>query len=303
MTPTYGSMQGKTCLITGATRGLGQSTALGLARLGATVIIIGRNQTRIENTLALLRAETGNHQVEGIRADLSSQNEIRRVADILLARGNGIDVLVNNVGATRMRYQSSPDGIELTWALNYLGHFLLSNLLLDTLHEAAAKHGEARIIEIASSMYRFANPRLHRMEKQQGYNGVLAYAKSKRAMILFTKEMARRLQGTGVTINAVSPGFVRTGIASGNGVMAKLAMKVIELFSLSPDEGAQPIIHLAASPDVYGISGRYYYQFKCQHDQQTLGHDDDADNLWRVSQAATGDPQSSVLPDASVGKT
>ncbi len=261
MPPVSKLLHGKVCLVTGATRGLGQATAIGLARLGATVVIIGCNQTRIDETLAKIRAETGSIYAEGLLADLSSQHEVRQVAGQFLSRYPRLDVLVNNVGGTFLSYQPSPDGYEMTWALNYLNHFLLTRLLLVSLKETAALSGEARVVELISSIYRLSDPHFDRLPQGGVVQGVLAYAKSKRALIVFACELARRLQGTGVTINAVSPGWVASEIAKSNGWGRSLLMKTLNLFAPSVEKGVQPVIHLASAPELRSVSGKFFMKY------------------------------------------
>jgi NAD(P)-dependent dehydrogenase (short-subunit alcohol dehydrogenase family) len=281
-------MQGKVCLVSGATKGLGRAAALGLAKMGATVLIIGRNPQKVEATLSSLREETRDSNADGFLADLSSQSEVRRVANEILARYPRIDVLINNVGATLLQYQSSPDGIEMTWALNYLNHFLMTYLMLGGLKSAASRNGEARIIELTSSIYRMSSVNFDRRQTHRFYNGVLAYSQSKRAVITYVVELARRLSGSGVTINTVTPGFVRTGIAGGNGLPAKMAMWVVSRFSLPVERGVQPILHLATAPELRGISGKYYNQYRQMTDDPTCTAQATIDHLWQMSERMTG---------------
>lgn len=284
MTNAASSMLGKTCLVTGATHGLGKAAATELARMGASVVIVGRNRARIDNALAVIRQESGNPRVEGLQADLSSMQEIRRLAETFLSRHDSLDVLLNNVGATLLRYQASPDGYEMTWALNYLGHFLLTYLMTGALKTAAAGRGEARIVEVTSSMYRLSRPNFKQLQKERGYNGVLAYAHSKRAMIMYAVELTRRLQDTGVTINAVTPGAVRTGIAGDNGFLAGLMMRVIDYYGLPVAKGVQPILHLATGPELGGVSGRYFKKFKPMPDDPSCHQADEINYLWQLSE-------------------
>lgn len=282
------SMQGKVCLVTGATRGLGQAAALQLAHMGAEVLIIGRSNVRIEDTLAALRQETGNTNVRGFQADLSSQTAVRRVAREILSQYGSLDVLINNVGATLLNYQSTVDGYEMTWALNYLNHFLLTHLLRDALISAAQQQGEARVVELTSSIYRISRDRFERLQKKAGYNGVLAYAQSKRAAIRFACELARRLKGTGVTANAVTPGLVRTDIATTSGWFYSGLMWLINHFALPLSKGVEPIVHLATSPEMRGVSGKYFYRFKERPVQPNGCDPQGGRKLWQLSEAMLG---------------
>jgi NAD(P)-dependent dehydrogenase (short-subunit alcohol dehydrogenase family) len=176
----------------------------------------------------------------------------------------------------------------MSWALNYLNHFLLTHLLLDALRCAAEQNGEARVVEVTSSIYRMSPRAFDRLQKREGYNGVLAYAQSKRALILFAVELARRMQDSGVTINAVTPGLVRTDIASGNGLFYSGLMGLINRFALPLEKGIRPILRLAASPEMRGVSGRYFYQFE----QPPLPHSTvdplACRKLWQMSEAMLG---------------
>lgn len=275
---------GKICLVTGGTRGIGQEIAHQLARRGAQIIIVGRNPERIENTLAALRAVSHKDRVMGIQADLSTLDGVRHVARVFQENYDRLDLLVNNVGATLLRFQQSADGYEMTWALNYIGHFLLTHLLLDRLKRAARERGEARIIEVTSSMLRFADPRFPRLQSAKGYNGVMAYAQSKLAINMFTRELARRLTGTGVTINAVTPGAVRTDIAGDNGWWAAIAKHILNLFAYPPDVGVEPILRLALSPELRGVNGAYYRRYKRMAIPPEWDRRENAERLWRLSE-------------------
>lgn len=286
--PTSTSLQGKVCLVTGATRGLGQAVALGLAKLGAAVVIISRNQQRVTQTLEYLHKQSGNLNLDGYQADLSSQTEVRRVSQAIIACHPTIDVLVNNVGATIMNYQQSVDGYEMSWALNYLNHFLLTHLLADALQCAAKAHGEARVVEVTSSMYRFAKPQFTALLSKDRYNGVLAYAQSKRAMMMFTYELARRWQPLHINVNAVTPGLVKSSIASHEGGWSSHVMRLMNLFALPVEQGIQPILHLAAAPELKGVTGQYYKKFKQMPVDSTCLNPDNVRQLWQLSERMTG---------------
>jgi NAD(P)-dependent dehydrogenase (short-subunit alcohol dehydrogenase family) len=288
MTDQSHSMEGKVCLVTGGTRGIGEATALGLARTGATVVIVGRSWERIERSIESVRAASANKQVYGLQADLAAQADVLRLAEAFLERYPALDVLVNNVGATVLNYQESPDGIELTWALNYLNHFLLTHLLLDVLKATAAERGEARVVEVTSSIYLVSNANLERRQQKRGYNGVLAYAQSKRAMMIFTCELARQLEGTGVTVNAVTPGFVRTGIATTSTLWARLLMRMLQPFALDLEKGVEPIVRLAGSPEMRNVSGRYYARFKQRRMAGDCQASSSGQKLWQISQNQIG---------------
>ena len=249
------TMQGKICLITGGTNGIGKSTAQELARMGATVVIVGRNAQKTSQVVKEIRAASGSETVDSLLADLSSQQEVRRLADEFKSKYSHLHVLLNNAGGFFMRRQLSVDGIEMTFALNHLAYFLLTNLLLDTLKASAP----ARIINVSSDAHASGKIEFDNLQGERNYS-VGAYGNSKLANILFTTELARRLEGTGVTVNALHPGFVATGFAKNNGrVIAALVSIFAPLVARSPAKGAETLIYLASSPSVDGITGKYFY--------------------------------------------
>jgi len=242
------------CLITGATSGIGEVTARELARRGMHVVIVGRSAERVAATVARIKQATG-VDVETLIADLSSQAGVRSVAETFLQRYQRLDVLINNAGGFFASRQVSADGIELTWALNHMSYFLLTNLLIDTLRASAP----ARVINVSSDAHRGGVMRWDDLLFTRGYNGWAAYAQSKLANILFSNELARCLEGTGVTSNALHPGFVATRFAHNNGIIWGGLMALMQrLFAITPEEGAQTSIYLATAPEVATISGRYF---------------------------------------------
>ena len=194
-------MQNKICLITGATSGIGQAAALALAKMGLTVIVVGRSEGRCQNTVAHIQRETGNFHVDYLLADLSVQAQVRQLAADFKARYKRLDVLVNDAGAIFLRRQLSADGIEMNFALNHLAYFLLTNLLLDTLKASAP----ARVVNVASNSHRNSHLDFENLQLKRGYNPMRAYGRSKLANLYFTYELARRLDSTGVTVNAMHP--------------------------------------------------------------------------------------------------
>lgn len=245
-------MNGKTCLITGGTLGMGKESALALAAMGAHVIIVGRDAVRTQAVVQEIQGETGNSKVEGLVADLSSLSEVRRLGQLIRSRFNRLDILMNNAGAIFTEYKKTPEGFERTWALNHLAYFSLTLELLELLKASAP----SRIINIASDMHKIG--RLETTSSPQTYNGHKAYANSKLANIMFTYALARRLEGTGVTVNCVHPGPVATGFAQNNSGFFKWAVLLAKPFLLSAKKGAETGIYLASSPDVAGTSGKYF---------------------------------------------
>ena len=242
------------CLITGATSGIGEVTARELARRGMHVIIVGRSAERVAATVARIKQATG-VDVETLIADLSSQAGVRSVAETFLQRYQRLDVLINNAGGFFASRQISADGIELTWALNHMSYFLLTNLLTDILRASAP----ARVVNVSSDAHRSGVMRWDDLQFTRSYNGWAAYAQSKLANILFSNELARRLEGTGMTSNALHPGFVATRFAHNNGIIWGGLMALMQrLFGITPEDGAQTSIYLATASEVATISGRYF---------------------------------------------
>lgn len=254
MSPQESGMSGKVCLVTGATAGIGFATALGLARQGATVVGVGRNSDKCHAIAARIRQETDNPAVEFVPADLSVQAEVRRFAEEFKLGGVRLDVLVNNVGAFFMSRQVSADGIEMTWAVNYLNVYLLTELLLDTARTSAP----SRVVNVSSAMHSNAQLNFDDLQGARKYSGMKAYGQSKLALLMYTYDLARRLAGTGVTVNALHPGFVASDMYRSSGGFIKLLGPVIKLMAVNPEVGAETSIYLAISPEVEGITGKYF---------------------------------------------
>ena len=249
------NMHGKICLVTGGTNGIGKATAQALAKLGATVVIVGRNAPKTAQLVEEIRIASGNNKVDSLLADLSSQQEVRKLADEFKSKYAHLHVLLNNAGGFFMQRQLSVDGIETTFALNHLASFLLTNLLLDILKASAP----ARIINVSSDAHASGKIEFDNLQGERNFRPS-AYDNSKLANILFTMELARRLEGTGVSVNALHPGFVATGFAKNNGkVIAALVSLFAPLVARSPAKGAETSIYLASSPKVEGMTGKYFY--------------------------------------------
>lgn len=280
-------MTGKTVLITGATNGIGEVTAKELARLGATVIVVGRSREKVDKTVTAIKAQ-GAGDAHYAVADLSSQEQVRDLAAHINATYPRLDVLINNAGAMFTRREETVDGIEMTFALNHLNYFLLTHLLLDLLQRSAP----ARIINTASEASQGSRINFDDLERRRGFQGLNAYAQSKLANLLFTFELARRIEGTGVTVNAMHPGFVGTGFAQNNGglngTITRLGMLVIKPFLLSPAQGADTLIWLASSPDVEGLSGGYYEKRRLIRCNAQAYLPEVQRRLWNVSEQMTG---------------
>lgn len=250
------ALQGKVCLVTGATRGIGRETARGLANMGATVVVTGRDRSRTDDAVRSLGAETGNPRVSGMVADLSVQAEVVRLAAEFRGAHDRLDVLVNNAGAIFDSRQESADGFEMTWALNHLAPFRLTHELRDLLVASAP----ARVVNVASDAHRMARMDFDDLQGTRRYMAWRAYGQSKLANILFTVELARQMQGTRVTANSLHPGFVASnfGMEGDRTPLMRIGWQAARLFARSPEAGAQTTIYLASSPDVEGVTGTYF---------------------------------------------
>jgi retinol dehydrogenase-12 len=273
------NMKEKVCLVTGATGGIGLVTARELARQGANVTLLSRNAERCQAAAERIRQETGNQAVDFIAADLSSQSEVRRAAQAFLERHAQLDVLVNNAGGFFWRRSESVDGLEMTLALNHLSYFLLTNLLL----EAIKASPSARIVNVSSDAQRGARINFDDLQNKRRYAGFRAYAQSKLMNVLFTYELSRRLEGSGVTANALHPGFVASGFAKNNGLLFRIFMPLAQLGALTPEEGARTSIYLASSPDVVGVSGKYFTKERAVQSDPASYDEQTARQLWDVS--------------------
>ena len=277
-------MEGKTCLITGGSDGIGYAAARELARMGARVVIVGRNTAKTDAAVERIIAETGNPAVECLLADLSSQREVRRVAAEALELLPRLDVLLNNAGAIFLSNRRSVDGIEMTFALNHIGYFMLTNLLMDRLRESAP----ARIINVSSSSH--GSPGRFRLEDlpNPGSNrGYRAYGRSKLCNILFTYELARRLEGTNITVNALHPGLVQTNIARNNGLLGRVVNFFIGARGVDADKGAETLVYLAASSEVEGVTAKYFVDCRAVP-SSNLSYDAElAARLWDMSESLT----------------
>ena len=272
-------MNGKVCLVTGATSGIGRVSAEVLAGMGAQVVVGARNQMKAEDTVAEIRAKTGNEQVEYLLADLSSQAEVRRMAEEMQARYPQLDVLLNNAGVVLIRREISVDGFEKTWGTNHLNYFLLTNLLLPMLKKSPA----GRVVNVASSAHWRGKINFDDIQLTHGYNIMKAYGQSKLANMLFTRELAQRLDGSTVTANAVHPGLVGTSLGQ-YFWLARMLGKLFLRRAKSPEEGAETLIYLASSPEVEGVSGKYFVDSQEASSSEQSQDEELARRLWEVSE-------------------
>jgi retinol dehydrogenase 14 len=279
-----GGMGGKTVLITGGTSGIGKATAVALAAMGANVVITGRNAERGEAALEEIKGQSTNVDVELILADLCVQGEVSRLAETFLARHDRLDVLVNNAGLVLSKRAETPDGIEMTLAINHLAPFLLTNLFLDRLKESVP----GRVITTSSEAQRWGNLDFGDLQSRRKYRGFPVYGMTKLANIMFTYELADRLKGTGITANCLHPGGVGTNFGKNNGGPMALFFRAFKPFMRSPERGADTLIWLASSSEVEGISGKYFLDRK-EIEAKEIAYDPDARRrLWEISEDLTG---------------
>jgi NAD(P)-dependent dehydrogenase (short-subunit alcohol dehydrogenase family) len=278
-------MQGKTVVITGGNAGIGKEAAVWLAKLGARVIITSRNEQRGQAAWKEIVDRSGSTTVEVMDLDLASFRSIRSFASVLQDRVDRLDVLVNNAGLILRRRTETEDGFEATFGINHLGPFLLTNLLLDRLKASAP----ARVVVVASDAHESAKQGLdfEDLQSKRGYRCIKVYGKSKLANIYFARELAHQLNGTGVTSNSLHPGFVRSEFGRGGdlGALYGFGIKYLAApFAISPEKGARTTIYLASSPEVEGVTGKYFYKCKPATPSKVAQDDDAARRLWEVSE-------------------
>jgi NAD(P)-dependent dehydrogenase (short-subunit alcohol dehydrogenase family) len=276
-------MKDKICLVTGANAGIGKVTALELAKMGATVVIVCRDKNRGEEALKEIKEQSKNDNVELLLADLSSQKDIHKLAAEFKSKYNRLDVLVNNAGVIFGERRITVDGIENTFALNHLGYFLLANLLLDVLKASSP----ARIINVSSEGHRMGNLKYDDLNREKGYNSLQVYGQTKLDNIIFTNELARRLEGTGVTVNSLHPGGVATNFGSGNNTFFGFLVKLARPFLITAEKGAQTTVYLASSPKVEGITGKYFVRKKIAKPSKISQDLEAGKRLWEISEKMT----------------
>ena len=279
-------MHGKICAVTGANSGIGKETALALAGMGATVVLVCRSESRGAEALHDIKSQTGNDSLSLVVGDFSSQRQVRDAAQAILAMHDRLDVLVNNAGVTPWeRRVTDENGLELIFAVNHLAPFLLTNLLLERLKASAP----GRVVTVSSGAHRRVPLNFDDLQNEQRYVPFDVYSQSKLANVYFTYELARRLEGSGVTANCLHPGVVSTALFRHLPPFLRLAVKLARPLLLTPAQGADTVIYLAASPDVGDVSGRYFERREAV-ESSSISHDaDSARRLWEVSEALTAE--------------
>jgi NAD(P)-dependent dehydrogenase (short-subunit alcohol dehydrogenase family) len=279
------TLAGKICLVTGASRGIGYETAAGLARMGAHVILVSHVDERLQEAKDRITAESGPDAVRAYVADLSIQAEIHQLADEIIKDYDQLDILINNVGGWFSKFEKSADGIEMTFSLNHLSYFLLTGRLLPLLQNST----HARIINVSSDAHR--QPRGMQFDDLQftrRYRTFAVYAQSKLANVLFTYELARRLEGENLTVSVLHPGLVKTELYRHFGMMAPIVKLIANLFGKDEVEGAQTPIYLASSPEVADITGKYFIDCEQRESSPASYNQAQAQRLWEVSEEMTG---------------
>jgi NAD(P)-dependent dehydrogenase (short-subunit alcohol dehydrogenase family) len=277
-------MHGRTCVITGATSGIGRATAVALAGMGATLVLVCRDRQRGEDTLAAIAAQTGRRDASLVLGDLAVQRDVRRIAAELLDGDRPLHVLINNAGVVNLQRTVTTDGIETSFAINHLAPFLLTNLLLDRLHRSAP----ARVVTVSSEAHRFGRLDFDDLGNERRYRFMRVYGQTKLANILFTAELARRTEGTRVTANSLHPGAVATSLGKNNGAWARAIVALLRPFFRTPEDGAATSVHLASSPAVDGVTGRYFVDCREKLPSSAAQDAAAARRLWDVSERLTG---------------
>lgn len=270
-------MKNKFIIITGATSGIGKVAAIELAKVGAIIVFTSRDETKGEKVKEEIIAQSNNQDVEMMVCDLASFASIRSFCDAFKKKHDHLHVLINNAGIWELKRNLSQDGIELTLAVNHLAPFLMTNLLLDTIKANAP----ARVINVSSGLHFYGNVKFDDLEGEKSFNGSRAYCHSKLMNVLFTKELARKLQGSGVTVNSMHPGVVATSLSRN---FHPVWRGMTKLFFISPQKGAETLIYLATSPEVEGLTGKYFYKKRAAKYSKKADDDAVASRLWQVSE-------------------
>lgn len=280
-------MRDRVCLVTGVTNGIGYETALGLARMGARVVLVSRDAGKLDVCAGRIRAAVPGAQVATHTADLSSQAAIRSLA-AEIRTGPRLDVLVNNAGAIFDRRETTVDGIERTWALDHLGYVLLTLELLETLKASAAAGASPRIVNVASAAHLRGHIDFDDIEGARRYGAMRAYSQAKLGNVLFSYALARRLKDSGITVNALHPGVINTGFAKNTGGLFGMGWGLIRPFLTAPDKGAATSLHVASAPDLAGVTGRYFSRSKPVTSSRESRDEAVQERLWALSLAQVG---------------
>ncbi len=284
---------GKNCMITGANSGIGKATSSALAKLGAHAIMVCRDSARGEEARSEV-IQTAGVTKDGVSlmiADLASFASVRKLASDFLQTSQPLHVLVNNAGVILGNRSVTVDGFETTFQVNYLSHFLLTNLLLDELRASAP----SRIVNVTSSAHAGGHMDFSDLQEEKGYSGFKSYSQSKLAQVLFTRELAKRLEGTDVTVNCVHPGAVATNWGRHSAGLLSVGVRLGSIFMLSPEKGADTSVYLASSPEVSGVTGMYFYKRKVAQPSKESLDDDAARRLWDMSVQLTSIPQATAV--------
>jgi NAD(P)-dependent dehydrogenase (short-subunit alcohol dehydrogenase family) len=278
-------MQGKTVMVTGASSGIGKAAALGIAKLGARVVMVCRSPDKGKRAVESVIDASGNKNVELMVCDLSLMSNVRELAVDFAASHKVLNVLVNNAGSVFQGYRETSDGFERTMALNYFSPFLLTNLLMPALRAGSP----SRVVNVASVSHFGGRLDLGDINGKNAHGGfgMQAYGRSKLALVLFTYELARRWADEGISVNCMHPGAVRTSIWSHSGFASPI-VRLVSLFMRSPEKGAETVVYLATSPEAEGVTGKYYFDLKARHSSATSYDERLASELWTASEKATG---------------
>ncbi|MCG8612827.1 MAG: SDR family oxidoreductase [Pseudomonadales bacterium] len=273
-------LEGKIALITGATSGIGRVAALELAAQGAELYLVCRSQIKAEAICKYICEHTGNEQIHILHWDLASLTDVRRIANEFIVLDKPLHILLNNAGVFNLKREITVDGHELMFAVNYLAHFLLTNLLLDRLKSSA----QARIVNVASDAHMLTKSlQIHDLSFEDGFKALKVYSHSKLANILFTRELASRLGNSELTVNAIHPGTVATNLGAQNGWVGLILNKLMKIFLQSPEKGARTSIYACLSPDLNGVTGQYFANCRMHEPKPWAKDDVMAQQLWNAS--------------------
>ena len=272
-------MNGKICLVTGSTDGIGKVSARVLAEMGAKVIIVGRNPEKSAAVLTELKSVSGNENIDLLLADLAVMQEVRDLAEQVIGRYDRLDVLLNNAGGYFTKHEITSDGLEMTFALNHMSYFLLTNKLMELLHSSTP----SRIVNVSSGAHYGVDIEFDNLNGEQDYKAWKAYQKSKLANVLFTYELLKKVPAD-ITVNCLHPGFVATNFGNNNGGFVSPVLKIAKRISaIDPEEGAKTSIFLCSSPEVEEVSGKYFFKCQPKTSSRESRNMDTAKRLWQIS--------------------